>query len=408
MDCDVPWCISYWLPIHHVRVQGHGPDVELQWSDCNQLHKVRDGNYGYNYSLIYNAAKPNTTLNLQFQSPESADEFKAVVLRPWNTPFETSNLKFRASFGAAGGPNDLPSSAPVGQELSVWQLMDASEAGQSMYLSIMHITLNAQQGFETTVYYVDRDVDFLIERDNHNSVSFEGLATSDYMSNIVNSKSPPEKEGVCDDVDWKPTSATFYFEIGDVERFMNTLFDFDLIFNCRALSLATSNSITASKQKDVIISLWRRPPGELTQREVYMTARWLGEPHGKKDCRWTTALIAGGATCSTNAKEPSKVVLKNPQIKQGSKLDYVRLTAVDARSKVDPKERKELYLSLPNEKAAKRMSRVVDEVVHPMLDDQSDVFCRPQSHATWTSNGTSHKSKASSNDAEKFFTGLGR
>lgn len=220
-----------------------------------------------------------------------------------------------------------------------------------------------------------------------------------YISNITNAKYEPKLiKGVCNDVEWALAEANFHFEVGDVPKFMNQLIGWELIFNCRAISLANGTSVTASKQKNVIVSLWRRPGNSAAQREVRLTARWVGEPHSKGEHRWTTALISTNSVCSANG---TKVVLKDVDLSRGTQLDIKALTAVDSQGKFEHQRKKALVLTLPDHSAAQKMGSCVSQVLHPMITDQDPVLWRPQSYVTTTMTGLS-SGVSSSNEASKF------
>ena len=396
LDATQPWCYSYWLPVSHVRVQGQGRDVELYWSDCNQLEQRNDGNYGTYWSLIYSPSSPNIKVSMRFQTSANADEFKAAILRPWNIPFESDYLECKGTFQAAGGPDNSPDSAPVGQELSVWRLMDAHDAGKLMYLSIVHVERNAQLGFEASVYFVHRDVDFLIERTGPRSVSFEGLWVPRYLSNINEVKAAPKVRGVCEDVDWALSSANFFFEVGELARFMHSLIGWELVFCCKAASIATGTAIKATRQNDAIVALWKRPGDPSASRDLRLTSRWLGEVHGKGDFKWTTATISMSSACTINS---AKLLIKDVHLSRGTELDIKFLKAVSAQVQAEEQRNRNIAIAFPEASAAQRMNSVISQIFHPthFNQDQDPALWRPMTYITDTST-----SQRSSNEASKF------
>ncbi|KAL9082843.1 MAG: hypothetical protein Q9159_006133 [Coniocarpon cinnabarinum] len=372
-DATQPWCYSFWLPLAQVQVLGDGTDVELHWSDCNQFRKIPDGNYGFNHSYVYDSRQPNINVILQFQTARAADDFKAAILRPWVIPFEDKGLDLQGVFSSSGGRADLPNAPPVGQELSIWRLMDANRA--STYSSILYTSRLPQSGFVSNVFFMGSDVDFLIEYDVRDSVSFHGLWLPEYISNVVNSKSPPEVPGFCEDVDWTSASARFDFEPKEMSRFMSTLIGYDLIWSSRAHSIATSTKVGATRYKDVIVSLWKRPSG-VARRELRVTVRWLAAT-GKKEPIWTTTLIStgNGSSCSINS---SKVTLNKIQIDRGSQLDTRQLAAVDDSGKPE-QYKKPLVIFMQDQRMARQLASVINAVLDmdPVVDPSFGMWHSP-------------------------------
>ena len=399
LDATDPWCYSYWLPISQVRATGQGRDVELHWSDCNQLEKKSNGNYGHNHSLVYRPDSPNVNINMQFQDAEAAGEFKAAILRPWVVPFETDNLKCKASFGSAGGADDSPSSAPVGQELSVWQLMDADGAMRQIYLSIVYVERNAQSGFLTNVYFVHRDVDFAMEQVGKNSVSFELLRVPRPVSNVRNLKYPPKEKGACEDVEWGFANADFHFENdGDIPRFMKSLIGWELVFCCRASSVQSGILMKPGtwRQRDIIVTVWSALEEAGVNRGLRVATRWMGDVQTSKDYKWSVAVVSSTTNC-TIGPGASKVILKDIELARGVQLDVKKLVAVDFKGRIESQHKKTLVLTMPDALAAHHMHNVATKALNPSWAqiDTSTIY-RPVSATTGTG------SSWSSNDASKF------
>lgn len=399
LDATRPWCSSYWIPISKVRVTGEGRDVELHWSDCNQLERKNNGYHGYDISLVYNPDSPNVNVNLQFQDIEAASEFKAAILRPWAVPFETDSFKCKASVGTAGGADDSPTSAPVGQELTIWQVMDADAAMRQAYLSIVYIERNNQTGFVSNVYFVHRDVDFAVEQLGKNSVSFEGLRIPHPISNIVRLKYTPKVEGVCENVEWGFANADFHFEDDEgITRFMGSLIGWDLVFCCRISSMQMGAAMAPGswRQRDVIITVWGANAGAGVNRGLRLTARWMGEVQTNKDYRWTAAVISSAANC-TIGSGASKVMLKDVDLTRGVQLDIKTLAAVDLRGRSENQHKKNLVLIMPDAIAAHQLHNVAAKALNPSwVQNESSKIYRPVSLMTETS------SSKSLNDASRF------
>ena len=394
-DAKEPWCHSEWLPISNVRVQGEGRDVELCWSDCNQLQKTSNGYYGYEFSLVHKPNSPNIVIAFQFHDAAAASEFKAAILRPWVTPFETESLKCKLSFGTAGGSDDSLMRAPVGQELSIWQMMDADTTKRQSYYSIVYIKRAPPTGFVTKVYFMHRDVDFAVEQAGEKSMSLQALRIPLPVSNVRRKKWQPKDEtGVCEDVEWAFDDDTFHFENdGDIEKFMNALIGWQLIFCCRALQMQCGSSVNPGswKQKNVIVTAWGTPADAEVNRGVRVAMRWMGEAHNEKDFRWTTADISTAANC-IHGSSPTKIILKDVQLSRGAQLDTITLAAVNDAGRFE-KQKKTLTLSMPDVTAVTALQMAVNKHISPISSQPEDpsVLYRPISSMTMTSDSKSSR-----------------
>jgi serine/threonine protein kinase len=84
-------CGSFWLPLADVFFAVAGPEVTLQWSDCNQVTSKSSGNYGRHYNWVYNPNHRNNSLTLRFNDPIDARRFLDCVRFPTQNDITVRN-----------------------------------------------------------------------------------------------------------------------------------------------------------------------------------------------------------------------------------------------------------------------------------------------------------------------------
>lgn len=362
LDVTHPWCHSYWLPISNIQVHGEERDVELSWSDCSNLMTWGDGEYGHFYSYVWNPDRPNHIVNVQFETLDAADEFRASILRPWATPFEFDNLSLVKQFGSVSSTRGNTDILSQDKELSIWRLRDLQTKALE-YLSIVSVERRPYYGYTTTVHFLGSGVDIAIEEIADHSLHFPALWGPKYLSNVIKTRRKPTLEAECADIEWTERDATFHFANEDeMALFAKTIVDWDLKFYCRAPSMQMGHGLH-STMRDVIVSLWEKPSGSSPfDTQIMLTIRWMGEILRNDEYRWLTAKIESPNDCIAKA-DARKMTLRRVTVCQGDELDIQSLRAVDAHGQVSPRTGREVVLKLPDDEAVRRLHSYISELL---------------------------------------------
>ena len=316
-----PWSTSHWLPLCKIQVQMQAREVVLRWSDYQQLDEKTNGEYGFLYSYLYQPQKPNCSVNLVFRDSETAVSFVDTILRPFETPIKTQHLDLLHSFG----------SSSVSQSGAVYRLHDINEASNKGRLAIV-VTSNGSNLIQVTnVYFVHRDVDFVLENNKRYSINFPELKVPDYRSSVQEFARRPDEEfeepefaGV------EVTNESAHIDFSCHEEllsFTESLFVWRLKYcrQVRSVTLDHKWPFLADSHKQPIVHLFEKSAKQKHARYLRLAIR---SSNDNNEPVWLT----------TSPAQPhhhgSKVILKNVKMRKGNEIDMKGMHAVDAASRV--------------------------------------------------------------------------
>lgn len=339
-DSTKPGCVSHWLPVDRVKLVVEGTKVTVRWSDCGQLTRKDLGNFAFQYSYIYKADEPNQKIDLEFGSASEAQRFEKCLLLPTEMPPQiTTKVELPSAF----------------QDVRIYRLFDVDEPDHG-YHSIALIKKNPKGPHSTEIYYVYRDLDWVLSTKNGtlSIIDFPSLQISHYVSTIPrlqyqpNASDPtPEFSHVVE----KFKAARF--ELGcdhDLKRFMHGLTGWTLKF-FRPLAklhlVETGHLIKNPKEqyKNVSVQLWEKAAEE-GQPQIQLAVR-LGEE--VKD-RWITASLFEAHCRSEHSTMSYNVEFQALLLQRGVEVDtkYMAATTREAKEQVTSKKSWKTTLTFVN------------------------------------------------------------
>ena len=310
-----PECVSHWLPADQIKMIVEGTKVTIKWSDCGHLKRKELGNFNFQYSYIYDAEEPNRKIGLEFGSALEAQRFENCLLTPTEMPPQvTTKIEIRSAF----------------QDIRVYRLFDVDEPDQG-YHSVALSKVNPKGPHMTEIYYLYRDLDWIISSKNGPSIiEFPNLQTSHYVSTIPrlnykpNASDPAPKFS-----DVVVAFKAARFELGsddDLKRFMHGLTGWRLKF-FRPLSklhlVETGHRIKNPKEqhKGVSVQLWEKAAEE-GQSQIQLAVR-LDE---SKD-RWLTASLFEAHCRSEHSTMSYNVEFQALVLQRGVEVDTKHMAA---------------------------------------------------------------------------------
>ena len=320
-DSTKPDCVSHWLPVDRVKLVVEGTKVTVRWSDCGQLTRKDLGNFAFQYSYVYKADEPNRKIDLEFRSSSEAQRFEKCLLLPTEMPPQiTTKVELPSAF----------------QDVRIYRLFDVDEPDQA-YHSIALCKKNPKGPHSTEIYYVFRDLDWILSTKNGtlSIIDFPSLQISHYVSTIPRLQYQPNASdptpGFSDVVE-KFKAARF--ELGcdhDLKRFMHGLTGWTLKF-FRPLAklhlVETGHLIKNRKEqyKNISVQLWEKAAEE-GQPQIQLAVRLGEEP---KD-RWITASLFEAHYRSEHYSMSFNVEFQALLLQRGVEVDTKYMAATTTR-----------------------------------------------------------------------------
>ena len=336
-DSTKPKCVSHWLPADHVKMVVEGTKLTIRWSDCGQLIKKELGNRLFHYSYIYKADEPNRKIDLDFRSPSDAQFFQNCLLAPTEMPPQvTTKIVITYAF----------------QDIRICGLEDVDEPDQQ-YHSMALTKKNPKGPHTTEIYYVYRDLDWIISHKNGTPsiIDFPSLQTSHYLSTMPRLQGMPnESDPTPEFSDVESNFTEAHLELGcdhDLGKFMHRLTGWTLKF-LRPLSklhlVETGHCFKNPKEqyKGVSVQLWEKAAEE--GPPLMQLAVRLAE---EKRVPWITGSLLNARCRSELSSMSYNVEFPTILLKRGVEVDTKHMTATTRGGmKEDPTNRKQWKMTL--------------------------------------------------------------
>lgn len=316
-DSSKPGCASHWLPADQIKMVVEWTKVTVKWSDCGQLIKKELGNFVSHYSYIYKAGEPNRKIDLDFGSPSDAQAFKNCLLLPTELPPQvTTKIEIQFAF----------------QDIRISRLEDVDEPDQQ-YHSIALTKKNPKGPHTTEIYYVYRDLDWIISIKNGipSIINFPSLQTSHYVSTMPRLQYKPNASDPTPEFsDVEVGFRAAQFELGcdhDLKKFMNNLTGWTLKFY-RPLSKLTlvgmGHLLMKPKEqyKGVSVQVWEKAAEE-GQPRIQLAVRLCEE----KTDPWITASLFEARCRSEHSSMSYNVEFPALSLKRGIEIDTKCMSA---------------------------------------------------------------------------------
>lgn len=325
-DSTKPECVSHWLPVDRIKMVVEGTKVTVRWSDCGHLTKKDLGNFAFQYSYIYKADEPNRKIDLEFRSASEAQRFENCLLLPTEMPPQvTTKVEIPSAF----------------QDVRIYRLFDVDEPDRG-YHSIALCKKNPKGPHSTEIYYVYRDLDWVLSTKNGtlSIIDFPSLQISHYVSTIPRLQYQPNASDPSpefSDVVEKHKAA--HFELGcdhDLKRFMHGLTGWTLIFfrPLAKLHLVEPGHLLKNPKeqyRNVHVQLWQKPAEE-GQPQIQLAVR-LGDETTTKDGCWITASLFEAHCKSEHSSMSYNVEFQALLLRRGGEVDTKYMAATTRRPK---------------------------------------------------------------------------
>ena len=301
-------------PTIQVQIVLQDQDVILKWSDYQQVrrHKTdtredRPTDPTLSYTYNYDPEHPNRELYLKFINPAAAKKFEVTLLLPTEIPDRVKLLLYERNIQTA-------------QEIRVYQL----DGEDSSNIDAFAISLTNKQNIHmTTTRYVYRDLDWILECDATNKITFPRLTAPMYNANPsrmpyapqINDKAP-EFKGVTQGVGALEIETSCQHSIS---RIMQALTGWKLIANARALKVETPARYGSQTHKGASLQLWQMK-SQSSQYLVQLAIR-LDEPSTE---HWVTAPLPDSLN---HAVKRNTLMLTHLKIRRGYEMDSSEMTA---------------------------------------------------------------------------------
>ena len=309
-----PWCEDHFLPLSRVQVrrEGHTPTVTIKWSDCSQQKKIKDGNYGWIYSYVYNDANPNKALSLTFRNVQAATDFEMTVLHLPHGPLYSWD---------AGSTS-----------AEIYTISDL-EPNPKTYKGLL-LTHTRSDWRYSELFYIYRDLDYLYDSIDRTAIKikFPELYYTDYISNHVDRHYKPDlgdplpSFSHCDKKSGN-THVSFNDESAAMQLLSALTSSHTLLFSRRCHYITTKPPSrfggTKSNKGPAEVQLWQK--GGLTR----LTSRW----DDKVEDRWMSMTLQKEDL--DNKRDSNRASFPKLPFERGRKIDMANLTAKDPRDKKD-------------------------------------------------------------------------
>ena len=330
-------CLSYWLPLDQIQLTVQHNEVTMTWSDCGQLMYKTEGSWDKKYYFIYNAAKPNRKLVLEFENVFDAKTFEESLLFPTEIPPYADDFPPQVSLLFK---IERPS---VHQDIRIYRLFDQDDL-DNKYHAIVHAFKSPSNFHTSYIHYVYLDIDWIFSNFNSHDldkIEFPGLTSPDYESSMRRIPYEPryslEQDNIDDQQKQDPiptfktvveTSRTATLPLGcrhNLAKFMYALTGWQLIFYhlCPKLTLPGNE-----KHKNVAIQLWAKlPTSESDTSALRLAVRFPNptshspSPANEKR-RWLTAELS-----TQHSSKKDELELKDATIWRGSHVDVAEMVA---------------------------------------------------------------------------------
>ena len=314
-----PWTRSHWLPLSRVQVQAQSREVLLIWSDYQQLDERSNGEYGTFVSRVYDPDHPNCSVSLVFESEAAAKAFVGCLLRPFTTPFKLQFVQHLGLFEAG---------TTTTTTTNLYRLRDLNEQSKGGRYAIVRTSRKPNYLQVTDVFFVHRDVDFELRKDNDYRIDFPEISVPDYISTIRDMAKKPEdeyEEPQLADVGMAYAPAKFNFVSEDQQLlFMTHLLGWKLNSYQRARAINLDRKLALSKSyTDVVVHVVEKQQTPNHLRQVRVVLRMTKDD----ESYWITTIP------TQPYLHGSKVILKGAKIATGDEIDSKTMEAIDSSAR---------------------------------------------------------------------------
>lgn len=317
-DSSNPECASHWLPADQIKITVEWTKVTIKWSDCGQLIKNELGNLLFYYSYIYKAGEPNRKIDLDFGSASDAQAFERCLLLPTEMPPQvTTKIEIQFAF----------------QDIRISRLEDIDEPDQQ-YHSIALTKKNPKGPHTTEIYYVYRDLDWIMSIDKNSMpsiIDFPSLQTSHYVSTMPRLQYKPNASDPTPQFsDVEVGFRAAQFELGcdhDLKKFMKVLTGWTLTFYRPLAKLhlvGMGHLLMKPKEqyKGVSVQVWEKAAEE-GQPRIQLAIRLREE----KTDPWITASLLDARCRSEHSSMSYNVEFPALSLKRGVEMDTKCMSA---------------------------------------------------------------------------------
>lgn len=182
---------SLWLPLADVELRSLGEnEVLMHWSDCNQSHRHRTGDYGECEDRVYKKTSPNNQIKLRFNNPNDVLRFRHRMLSLTADPFVVRQKRAVAV-----------SAATRLKLYSIYPSFEIGPGSASDHRALLVLKSGSNGSTSSRLYLAWRELDFEIEfpcSDNGSQfqLKFDCLRSPHYISDVVHRRAPePESIG---------------------------------------------------------------------------------------------------------------------------------------------------------------------------------------------------------------------
>ena len=243
---------SYWIPHDQVQILRQDQDVTIRWSDYQQVRKHRTGTREDRpsestlyYTYTYDAERPNKELYLKFISSTAARKFQIILQLPTEIPRRVKLLLCERN-------------AQHAQEVRIYQLNSETSPNGATFAICLTSTGDM---YKSIIRYVYRDLDWILECDPVDKITFPMLTASMYTakpSRLTHPPQPhdkaPEFKGV--EQEEEPLELEAGCQHG-ICRIMQALTGWKLIASARASKVETPAKFGSQSHKGASVQLWQ-------------------------------------------------------------------------------------------------------------------------------------------------------
>ena len=306
---------SYWIPLDQVQVLREDQDVTIRWSDYQQVRKHRNDTREDRpseptlyYTYTYDAERPNKELYLKFISSTAARKFHSILQLPTEIPKHVELLLCERN-------------AQHAQEVRIYQLN--SEISSNGATFAICLTRNGDM-YKSIIRYVYRDLDWILECDPGDEITFPMLTASMYAakpSRLTHPPQPHEKAPEFKGVE--RGEGSLEIKAGcphSICRIMQALTGWRLVASARASKVETPAKLGSQSHKGASVQLWQKKPPSGHSR-LQLAIRFIQISNDQ----WVTSPIDDFGL----AVERDTLTLKRLKLTRGYQMDSSEMTATN-------------------------------------------------------------------------------
>ena len=304
---------SYWIPHDQVQILTQDQNVTIRWSDYQQVRKHRTdtredrpSESTLYYTYTYDAERPNKELYLKFISSTAARKFQLILQLPTEIPKRVKLLLCERN-------------AQHAQEVRIYQLNSETSSVGATFAICLTCTGDM---CKSIIRYVYRDLDWILECDPVDKITFPMLTASMYTakpSRLTHEPQPydkaPEFKGVEQEVEPLEIEAGCQHSIC---RIMQALTGWRLVASARASKVETSAKFGLQSHRGASVQLWQAKSSSGHHR-TQLAIRFDEDSND----RWVTAPL----DTLDHAMKRDALTLMRLRLTRGYQMDSLEMTA---------------------------------------------------------------------------------